>query len=437
MSLPRLSAFDPEQKSEGSIDPLGLVPIADRLSVRLVPGVRERMSHPRFLSLISAGAALCLEFPQDRIASDGISSPLQVYEWYVVQALVKTYKESGGLVGLPGSEKANNALKKNLPLNAPRYLRVPSVFGFYGVYKTLARDMEIIQGDRLAENGDKLVRIWEKEQNLQGFYSSMTGPGANFKSKLKSAIEDGLKKGQVERMWSWSFFQDLAQCMHPIKAGRKEAQTIFDLLRNDKEQKRKEIIDALISYIDKYDVTDGISESHFHSFLLKQVRQEIRELIEAIRTYELFSRTLTNALESVLYKLSNQANKGSMNDIENLAPVKYAAEYISGQYVDCIAALTKVKEDNSMQKTFGRFSNSFGPRDFAENLIEHHHEIQKRKPPFGKVPWLEKYENKKLILRPAYTRLNNLASSDPKEYVYFYRTNSLLSFLKDLRKLNG
>ncbi len=39
-----LSEYDPPLTSEGSIDPLGLYPIADALGVRLVPGVRERQS---------------------------------------------------------------------------------------------------------------------------------------------------------------------------------------------------------------------------------------------------------------------------------------------------------------------------------------------------------------------------------------------------------
>ena len=209
MFLPKLTAYDPEVKSEGSIDPLGLVPIADRLSVNLVPGVRERMSHPRYLSLIAAGVALCQEFPADTIAKDGISNPLQIFEWYLVQALVKNFKANGTLLGLPGSDKANDAMKKGLPLNAPRYLRVPSVFGFYGVYKTLARDIGLIEGERLGEPGDNLVRIWETEQNLQGYYSPFNGPGSLFKSKLKKAIDDGLKAGAVDLNWSWSFFDEL------------------------------------------------------------------------------------------------------------------------------------------------------------------------------------------------------------------------------------
>jgi hypothetical protein len=42
-SLPLLTAYDPPGTSEGTLDPLGLYPIADQLPVQLVPAVRERM----------------------------------------------------------------------------------------------------------------------------------------------------------------------------------------------------------------------------------------------------------------------------------------------------------------------------------------------------------------------------------------------------------
>jgi len=50
MLLPLLSEADPAATSEGSLDPLGLYAIADSLAGRLVPGLRERMTHPRFLT---------------------------------------------------------------------------------------------------------------------------------------------------------------------------------------------------------------------------------------------------------------------------------------------------------------------------------------------------------------------------------------------------
>lgn len=41
--LPRLTTFDPETSSEGTLDPLGLYLIADQLVTRLVPAVRDRL----------------------------------------------------------------------------------------------------------------------------------------------------------------------------------------------------------------------------------------------------------------------------------------------------------------------------------------------------------------------------------------------------------
>jgi hypothetical protein len=437
MLLPKLTAFDPEVKSEGSIDPLGLVPIADRLSVNLVPGVRERMSHPRYLSLIAAGVALCQEYPADTIAKDGISNPLQVFEWLVVQSLVKNFKANGTLLGLPGSDKANDAMKRGVPLNAPRYLRVPSVFGFYGVYKTLAREIGLIEGDRLGEPGDKLVRIWEKEQNLQGYYSGLNGPGTLFKSKLKKAIDDGLKAGAVDRNWSWSFFDEIAEKLNPATIGRTEGKTLFEQLKFDKEERRKEIIDGLLLYTEKYSLDKGIDESHFHGFLIKHVRQELKDMLSAIKAYELFSRTLTNAFESILYKLSTQANKGSLKDLEGLEAIKYAAQNIPTQYFNAYQALHKTKEENSFQKFFGRFDQTYNNKQFVETILNHHTEVQKRKPPFGKTNWVETFQGNLVILSPNYTRKKSLVKDDVNAYVYFYRSASLLSFLKDLRKLNG
>ena len=51
MLIPMLSQADPAESAEGSIDPLGIYPIADALASYIVPGVRERQKHPRFLTV--------------------------------------------------------------------------------------------------------------------------------------------------------------------------------------------------------------------------------------------------------------------------------------------------------------------------------------------------------------------------------------------------
>lgn len=85
--LPFLSQFDPPEQAEGSLDPLGLYSIADALGVRLAPGVRERQSKPRYLTLALVGMAACGE----ELLAAGERRRLPawlVYEWLVVESLV-------------------------------------------------------------------------------------------------------------------------------------------------------------------------------------------------------------------------------------------------------------------------------------------------------------------------------------------------------------
>ena len=137
--MPKLSEADPAVRSEGSLDPLGLYSISDALAVRLVPGVRERQSHPRFLTATTVSLAVCSAFDEDEIAIDGVSAPWQVFEWYVVEGLVRTLASSKALValedenlvdnypeltkidqlhGLPGRNKAAKAVSERVPLSA-------------------------------------------------------------------------------------------------------------------------------------------------------------------------------------------------------------------------------------------------------------------------------------------------------------------------------
>ena len=106
MLLPRLSEADPLASSEGSIDPLGMYAIADTLAMRLVPGVRERMQRPRFVTAMAVSAAICRDFGEDVLAADRVSEPWQVLEWHLVEGLVRTCNDREAIRALPGSDKA-------------------------------------------------------------------------------------------------------------------------------------------------------------------------------------------------------------------------------------------------------------------------------------------------------------------------------------------
>src|SRR6516165_8532558 len=104
MLMPFLSEADPQITAEGSIDPLGIYSIADALAVRMIPGVRECQQHPRFVTCVALSLSLCSGFPDDAVADDAVSEPWQVFEWYLVEGLVRTTNDKGLLRGLPGQD---------------------------------------------------------------------------------------------------------------------------------------------------------------------------------------------------------------------------------------------------------------------------------------------------------------------------------------------
>jgi len=108
--LPLLSDEDKGETSEGGLDPLGLVQVAEALAVRLVPGVRERMTHPRYLTAMAVAMEVCRKFPEEEVARDGISPPWLVFEWIAVEGFIRT-RDGPNPFKLPGSEKAAKAVR--------------------------------------------------------------------------------------------------------------------------------------------------------------------------------------------------------------------------------------------------------------------------------------------------------------------------------------
>ncbi len=249
--LPSLSQADPRESLEGSIDPLGTYAIADRMAVRLVPGIRERQRHPRFLTTIAVSLSLCGEFEDGVVASDDVSEPWQVFEWLVVEGLVRAtpLSDSDSLRGLPGRDKAAAAKKDGLHLSAPRYLKTPSVFGFHGIYRALARSLDIELAGRLSEGGSELLTVWQKERGLDGFTGTSNGPGAAMRRLLIDAIHDALAQGSVTKRDKWPGFEFIKDHLGIYNSGIEESACLQSMLLNSEgdAQFRHEILQALLS----------------------------------------------------------------------------------------------------------------------------------------------------------------------------------------------
>ncbi len=433
---PLLTEYDNVNTSESSLDPLGLTLIAERLGTKLVPGFRERMRHPRFLTAMTAGAVVCTEFDDDQVARDGITPPYQVYEWYVVQSLVKTFRnEASEILGLPGREKATNAMRKGYPLCAQNYLKAPSVFGFHGVYRTLAEDLDILRQGRLGEAGDRLLRIWETEQDLAGFYTREQGPGSSLRQALTNAVKDGLTKSKVVREWNWSLNRIIAEKFAPYRAKVEENEAIFTMLCEEPSSYRDQIIRFLVSNGGSCLWLKGRNEKELHAALLKSASPDLRELLQCIRSYEHFARLIQDAFDDCLRYMSCKKGKINIKELAGLKAVNLAHKNLPEIFSEVSNQLSPFGYASEFINGFGNLLVNGNCDAWVEQLLDHHFTVQKRKPPFGKNPWIDRYDDNAYCVRPLYRRDEPARMDD--SYVHPYRTNAIWSFLTDLKQVHN
>jgi hypothetical protein len=439
MLTPWLSEADPRVSAEGSIDPLGIYAIADALAVRMIPGVRERQQHPRFLTSIAVSHSLCSEFSDDLISTDGVSEPWQVFEWYLVEGMVRSTKEKSQLRGLPGQDKAAAAIKDGVPLSAKRYLKTPTVFGFHGVYRALARHVEVERADRIGEMGDSLVAAWAKEQNLDGFYGSGDGPGKAVRRRLIDAIREGLESGCVARKGGWNGWQFFSDHLGIYKTGKTEAHIIRDALLNPTSGARKEVLDMVISSEGQQLCAEEASkkfpsERRLHTAILNVASAELKQLLQAIDAYERFARLLQDAFDDVIFKLSQHQQRIQPGELAGLKGVKLASKGIPAIFTEVSERLSPFGEEVRFQENYSSLAERVSDLDWVEKLMDHHCQVQRTKPPAGKAPWFDRFDDGSFMIRTGYIR--DSGGRHDNSYVHAYRTTSLWSFARDLGLVN-
>jgi hypothetical protein len=427
---PLLTEKDEAESSEGGLWPLGLYSIADVLGGRLVPGLRERQAHPRFLTAIAVSLAVCSEFDEETIGTDGISEPWIVFEWYLVEGLVRS-SPSSDYVGLPGSLKAAQALADGVPLSAKRYLKNPAIFGFHAVYRVLARVLGIEQGGRLGETGYELLSAWAKEQGLDGFIGTTAGRGQEFRRKLAEAIRDGLKKGSTARSAGWSGWDFFKQHLSIYGTGVHEARAITAALLDDSVGFRREVIESLVSDEGRKIWVNEVSERQLHQTLRRHSPDGLLTLVDAIDAYETFARLCQDAFDDCLVEMTRKRGKTSPRELAQLSSVKLASARVPEIFGEVMERLEPFGETVRLHDLFGTLTERGSEVDWVERLLQHHIKTQRLKPPHGKNPWFERFDDGSFIIRPLYRR--DAPGRHDMSYVHSYRTPSLWSFVHDLQ----
>jgi len=432
LGLPLLSIHDPEGAGSTSLDPLGLTPLGEQLAVELIPGVRERQTHPRYLTTIAVSHAVCQEFPEETLARDGISEPWQVFEWYVVEGLVRCAGEAGD-AKVPGTQKARSAFDKGLPLNASRYLKTPSIFGFHGVYRLLVRTLRVEQADHLADFGFELLDAWQKEQGLTGFYGTIDGPGRSVRQRLTDAVDAGLKAGATDCSGSWFGWRFIFDHLEPTKAGPKEAQLIWRQLRTATSGFCAEALDFLVSRAGQDLKAADSSERQLYAALKKVASEDFRTRIDVVQKYEAFCRLLQDAFEACRYEITQTRRGLAPATLAKLPLVTKAAEKLPDAFAEVCEVLEDPTKRSRFQFSFQEVSEHHKGAGFVQALFEHHKRVQKAKPPDGKASWLEQHFDGTLLIRPEYQ-----LDKEPEpsmEFVNPYRLRPLWSFAVDLRQV--
>lgn len=428
--LPQLSEADPTLSGEGSLDPLGMAPVAERLAELLLPGLRARMRRVRFLT-VSAVGALASESLVDVLPVDRVSTPSVCFEWLVLEGFARRANKSLPLEasGIPGAGKVRGVLAQGERLAARNYLKSPNVFGFTGVYLPLARQLKVLDEDRrVGPSLADLTRAWERDRALVGFTdaNNLTA-GGRLRVRLRDGIRAALVEGRCATPESSDLWGLLRDHLHPTKAGASEKALLRGWLVDERVSMRAE----LARFLDQLDHAD--EGEVLKALLASRLSGELRRHLEAIAAYE----AVAHLLDAAFTQLRHLSTRLGTRPL--VVTALTADELLSGVCARLPAAIRHAADclaqaDGSLSSLFilrfGRFDRPVPVADFVELVLTHHEAVQALKPPRGKRPWFDRHGSG-WVVRSLYWQ-QEAGKVATGTLVHPYRLNALHGFMKDL-----
>lgn len=430
---PFLSEFDEELQSESGVDALGLQAMYERLADRILPALTVRMTRPRFVTSIALGAVVCRDWDDDRVAKDGVSPPWMVFEWHVVESLVRNREKLRDDHRIPGMLKVETALRQKRPISAASYLKTASIFGFTGVYRRLAAGLGIVTDDlQLDESGYEVVAAWERDQGMDGFLAGRSGAGAELRDKLKRIVDQGMDVGRTIALQS-ALHEQIASLTEPLGSGRREAHLLVNLLRRPKREAdmSSALIDAIVA---GKKLVDREDEPRFLRKTARHGGTELALRLNAIDAYESLCRPIVEAFDSLrLLSTQNLRAPIGIPEFQNLARkaelVRRVHEGVGRVFADPVL----LEWESGVRSLVDCFVPVTDVDTLYRAVLDRHEKAQAEKPPHGKRPWLDRLPKDQISVRGTYV-LDEMAPSS--EYVHEYRVPSLSLFLRDLRGLS-
>jgi hypothetical protein len=385
LTLPELSEYDPPIAGEGSIDPMGLAAISDRLADRLVPGLRARMLRVRFVTVIAVGSVAC-ETLADEPPADGVTTPAVAFEWLTIEGFARRLPPNLMPHGVPGSLKARTVVSRNERLSASTYLKGPSVFGFNGVYKPFAVDARVVGADlepgpRCAE----LVRAWEQDQGFPGFTDAVPNTdGGRLRGTIRDQVRNALREGRcTTNPGSWLFGQ-LAGSLHPDNAGHRERHVLRSLVTDDEHDTRAELARHFMT------LEVDLTEAETLTAIRPSCSAALGAIVDAVLAYEQFAARV-DAVFRTLVAVSHSMGATPLTPahVQQHEMVVRCARELPEHYRVAVEHMAAIDAVRGVESVLGEFAIPRTPPDLVALAFEHHERIQAQKLPNGKRPWFE------------------------------------------------
>lgn len=419
--FPRFSEYDPSAEGEGSLDPLGFAALAERITDRLVPGLRARMSQPRFATLSIVGAFACQAI-RDIAARDGKTTFDIAFEWLVVEALVR-HPDTNRRRGLPGSQKAARALKLNQRLAASNYLAGPRVFGFTGVYRPYTLDSALLTDDGIpGKNADALLGAWEKDQHLNGFLDGHSSTQGNrLRREIEKTTLATLQAGHLTAPPTGWVMNDLANALAPDAAKKRERAELRRLVCHSAHETRNE----LAGLLEKTRFGEAHTERDVCTALAPHASPETKRALDAAIAIEDCATSIDYAFRRFLAYATSMGGAVSLTQAAQtpkLADLAKQLGTITSRAVDAVARLDESLAHLAVD-CYARFDHAMPAEDFVAALLARHQQVQEAK---GKRLWLDPI-NGKWWVRPPYR--NQSLDLNDKHWAHPVRIRTLVSFL--------
>lgn len=427
--LPRISAYDPGAVGEGGIDPIGFSAVADRIAEIIAPGVRARMSQPRFVT-VSAVGAIAYQNLLELTADQGNTTVDIAFEWLVVEAFIRN--SGNGLQrfeGVPGNQKARRAIAKGERLSLRTYLNGPRVFGFTGVYRPFSRNSFVLNADDGPdENAVKLVHAWERDWELNGYVENLPNTnGGKLRNNIAEVCKRSLEKAQCDAPPTGDLFRKLSDYLAPREAKRNERIFLRELISRGEHQIRNEIVEKLTNN----PLPEKTSQRGMAQHLLSGASEMTKRALQATIDYEEAASMLHVTFQNFLsYTGQQHGSIISRSEASNTPGLKECSKQIGGLVSKAIDSVAELGDSNLSDETsngFQLFKRNFTPQEFLDTLIERHEDVQaKRK----NLSWLEQISGE-LTVRPAYRSQEPIINEN--DWIHPMRLVTLARFIEETK----